>query len=268
MRPWYTTSWLLFPPLTREVQFDEKWSFVFQKEGHCDSEEEERGDNWDHVAMDPENRLLLHVVTGKRTAEHCLQVVKEVQKRTGGRTDMLLTSDEYPPYQTAIDRVYATEVAQPKKPGPGRRPKPKRVMPTDLCYATVRKTRKKGRVVEINRTVVFGSIVLLVLWLLRSTVSFVINTSFVERLNATDRGQNARKARKSYCFSKNWAMHNAMTYFVAFSYNFCWPVRTLRTKGENGKWEARTPAMAAGLANHVWTVHEWISFPSRPARLT
>ncbi|MEO5378361.1 MAG: hypothetical protein H7832_11365 [Magnetococcus sp. DMHC-6] len=65
---------------------------------------------------------------GKRTAEHCLQVVEEVQKRTGGRTDLLLTSDEYAPYQTAIKRNYATEELQPKRPGPGRPPKPKRVM--------------------------------------------------------------------------------------------------------------------------------------------
>ena len=235
-RPQYTTSWSLFLPLTREVQFDEKWDFVFKKEEHCTFEEAECGDNWDHVAMDPENRLLLQIVPGKRTAEHCLQVVKEVQKRTDGRTDLLLTSDEYSPYRTAIKRVYATEVIQPKKPGSGRQPKPKRVMPTDLCYATVRKTRKEGRIVEVKRTVVFGSFALLFLWLLRSTVSFFINTSFVERLNATDRGQNSWKARKSYCFSKDWAIHNAMTFFVAYSYNFCWPVRTLRTKSEHGKW--------------------------------
>lgn len=93
------------------MQFDEKWDFVFKKEEHCTSEEEECGDNWDHVAMDPESRLLLQVVPGKRTAEHCLQVVKEVHKRTDGRTDLLLTSDEYSPYRTAIERVYATEVA-------------------------------------------------------------------------------------------------------------------------------------------------------------
>ena len=179
---------------------------------------------------------------------------------------MLLTSDEHAPYQTAIARAYGAEVAQPKKPGPGRPPKPKREMPKDLCYATVRKTRKKGRVVEVKRTVVFGTLELLVLWLARSIVSVCINTSFVERLNATDRGQNARKTRKSYRFSKDWDLHNAMTYFVSYSYNFCWPVRTLRIQDPHGKWCIRTPAMAAGLANHVWTVHEWISFPAMPVR--
>ena len=46
--------------------------------------------------------------------------------------------------------------------------------------------------------------------------------------NGTDRNQNARKARKTLRFSKDWDMHNALTYFVAYSYNFCWPVRTLQ----------------------------------------
>ena len=69
-----------------------------KKEANCAPEEEECGDNWDHTAMDPESRLLLDVVPGKRTAEHCLQVVEDVQKRTGGRTDLLLTSDEHAPY--------------------------------------------------------------------------------------------------------------------------------------------------------------------------
>lgn len=248
------------------MQFDEKWSFVFEKEEHCDPKEEEHGNNWDHAALDPESRLLLAVVPGKRTAEHCCQVVNEVKQRTGGRTDLLLTSDEYAPYQTAIARAYGEEVAQPKKPGPGRPPKPKREMPKDLCYATVRKTRKKGRVVEVKRTVVFGTLELLVLWLARSIVSVCINTSFVERLNATDRGQNARKTRKSYRFSKDWCLHNAMTYFVSYGYNFCWPVRSLRIQDSHGKWCIRTPAMAAGLANHVWTVHEWIAFPAMPVR--
>jgi len=110
------------------------------------------GDNWDHIAIDAESRLELSVVPGKRTAENCLQLVEDVRKRTDGRTDLLLTSNKYGSYQTAIEKVYAIEVTQPKKPGPGRPSNPKRVIPNDLCYATVRKTRKKGRVVDVKRT--------------------------------------------------------------------------------------------------------------------
>jgi len=53
-----------------------------------------------------------------------------------------------------------------------------------------------------------------------------------------------------------------MTYFTLYRYNLCWVVRTLRIKGENGRWQRRTPAMAAGLADHVWSLKEWLSFPA------
>ncbi len=126
------------------------------------------------------------------------------------------------------------------------------------------KTRKNGAVVEVMRTLVFGSLALLDLYLSRSKVSLTLNTSFVERNNATDRNQNGRKVRKAYTFSKDWDVHNAMSYFVGFSYNFCWPVRSLQIKAEGGKRHDRTPAMAAGLADHVWTIEEWVTFPEKP----
>ena len=56
-------------------------------------------------------------------------------------------------------------------------------------------------------------------------------------------------------------MHVSLTYFSLYSYNFCWPVRTLRQR-EDGRSQARTPAMAAGLADHVWSLREWVTFPA------
>ena len=213
--------------------------------------------------MDSESRLLLSLVPGKRTGENCDKLVQDVKMRTGGRTDLLMTTDEHAPYEAAIEKAYSVEVAQAKPPGPGRPPGPKREMPKDLCYATVRKTREKGRVVEVVCKLVFGSAVLLGWLLSRSRVSRTINTSFVERNNGTDRGQNSRKRRKTYCFSKDWELHNAASYFIGFSYNFCWPVRTLRIEGADGEWLSRTPAMAAGLADHRWTTEEWATYPAR-----
>jgi hypothetical protein len=58
---------LLFPPLTREAQFDEKWSFVGKKEAHCepgDPLDALKGDDWSHTSVDPEHRLLLSLVPG------------------------------------------------------------------------------------------------------------------------------------------------------------------------------------------------------------
>ena len=244
---------------------DEKWAFVHNKEEHCGPGQpsERCGDNWDHVAIDPEQRLVLAVVTGKRTAENTEKLVAEVQRRTHGRTDMFFTSDEHKPYVGALKKVYGQEAPVPRRPGPGRPPHPRKAMPPDLCYATVRKTRKKGRVTEVVRALLFGTAELLRACLERSTVSRTINTAFVERHNGTDRRHNARKVRKSYCFSKDWDLHNAASYFITYSYNFCWPVRTLEVKGEDGRCLKRTPAMAAGLTDHVWSLAEWATYPAR-----
>ena len=60
-------SWSRFPPRTREVRFDEKWAFVAKKEKNCDEDDpadDHKGDTWDHVAFDPESRLVLSVVPG------------------------------------------------------------------------------------------------------------------------------------------------------------------------------------------------------------
>ena len=135
-------------------------------------------------------------------------------------------------------------------------------MPAGLVYATVTKKREGGRVVEVVRAVVFGMLCLLDVWLRRSTASNTVNTSFVERNNATDRQQNGRKRRKGYGFSRCKRMHDAATFFVSYSYNFCWAVRTLRVKVDDA-WQARTPAMAAGLADHVWTLREWLTYPAK-----
>ena len=107
-----TGSWWLFPPETREVQLDEKWGFVYQKEKACDPLDpldRLRGDDWDHTAVDPESRLLLCLVPGKREGTACKRVIQEVHDRTAGRTDLLLTSDEHAPYETAIKEVYGIE---------------------------------------------------------------------------------------------------------------------------------------------------------------
>src|SRR5512135_1251215 len=129
----------------REVQLDEKWAFVSQKEKSCDPLDpldRLRGDDWDHTAVDPESRLRLALVPGKRDGDACKDLVQQVHNRTAGRTDLLITSDEHAPYETAIKEVYSVERPRPKRPGPGRPPKPERILPADLCYATVRKARE------------------------------------------------------------------------------------------------------------------------------
>jgi IS1 family transposase len=256
---------LHFPPQTDEVQFDEKWAFVRKKRKRCNDdvpEDSRQGDNWDHVAYDPEHRLVISVIPGKRTAKNIEKLVTDFKKRTDGRIMNLITSDEYKPYKKAILKAYGKSTKVPHTGKRGRPEGSRRVPVKGLTYATVHKTRRKGRVVKIDLRAVFGSKAQVKTALETSAVSNTINTAFVERHNGTDRNRNARKVRKSYCFSKDWDVHNAMTYFTMYSYNFCWPVRTLRLQDQNEQWHSRTPAMVAGLTDHIWSLSEWLSYPA------
>jgi IS1 family transposase len=201
-------------------------------------------------------------VPGARTAENVAAVVEDVKRRTGGRLMDLITTDGYPAYESAILAAYGETVTPPRTGKRGRPRSPYKVAPAGLTYAVVEKARAKGRVVSIATRVVFGTMAAVVAALGLSRVSAAINTSFVERQNGTDRHRNARKARKSYRFSKDWRFHEAVTYLTLYTYNFCWPVRTLVVEDERGRRQPRSPAMAAGLADHVWTMAEWFSMPA------
>jgi len=238
---------------------------VGKKEKRCKDDvlaDSQYGNNWDHVAYDPEHRLVVSVVPGKRTAKNVEKLVADFKKRTGGRIMNLITSDEYKPYKKAILKAYGRKITPPAT---GKRGRPKgscRVPMKGLKYATVHKTRQRGRVVKIVLQAIFGSKSEIEAAIETSAVSKTINTAFIERHNGTDRNRNARKVRKSYCFSKDWDVHNAMTYFTMYSYNFCWPVRTLRVQDRDDRWFSRTPAMVAGLTDHIWSLREWLSYPA------
>jgi IS1 family transposase/transposase-like protein len=248
-------------PETRELQMDETWSFVAKEEKNCDEDDPEdqfRGDCWDHVAFDPEHRLVVSVVPGERTTESVRELVTDVKERLGGRAPELITTDESSAYEGAILEAFGTEVVPPRTGKRGRPRKPYKVPPAGLNYATVHKTRKKGRVVDVATRVIFGTATALEAALVNSGVSRTVNTAFVERHNGTDRNRNARKVRKTYCFSKDWWVHRAVTFFTMYSDNSCWPVRTLKMKAG----EDQTPAMMARLTDHVWTLVEWLKRPA------
>jgi len=258
----YTTNSWLFPPKTEEVQFDEKWDFVRKKEKNCDENnpaDARCGDNWDHVALDAEHKLVLDVVNGKRTVKNTKQLVENTARRLNDKPPRLITSDEYKPYKQAILESFGKKRPVRRTFKRGRPRKPHYRPSKDLVYATVHKTRVKGRVKKVSYRTVFGTEEQVAAALKLSTCSRKINTSFIERQNGTDRNRCSRKVRRSYCFSKDWDVHGAATCFSLYSYNFCWAVRTLRRPdGQKGKC---SPAMSAGLADHLWTIKEWLQFP-------
>lgn len=233
-----------------------------RKEKNCGPGDRRGGDCWDHVALDPEHRLVVSVVVGKRTEDATHELVRDAHRRTGGRVMRVITSDEYPVYEAAIRATYGQLVTPPRTGRPGRPRKARVVVPPAVTYATVHKEREHNRVVSVGTRVVLGTAAAVAAALAASAVSDAVNTCFVERHNGTDRNRCSRKARKSYTFSKDWDTHRAATAFSYFSYNFCWPVRTLRERDADGRWQSRTPAMAAGLTDHVWSLAEWLAFPA------
>jgi len=214
------------------------------------------------VAFDSESRLVVSLVVDKRTEAATHELVRDFHRRTGGRVMRLMTSDEYPVYMSAIRVAYGQVVKPPPTGRPGRPRGSRRGLPTDLTYATVHKVRENNRVVKVSMRLIFGTLAAVMLALLKSTVSHAVNTCFVERHNGTDRNRCSRKIRKSQAFSKDWDVHRAATMYSYFSYNFCWSPRTLRQRTAAGRWQARTPAMAAGLTDHVWPIAEWLAFPA------
>jgi hypothetical protein len=162
------------------VQLDEKWSYVFKKQGHCDPDgpaDANRGDYWDHVALDAESRLVLAVVPGARDAEAVEEVVGEVKGRTGGRVLDLATSDEYAAYETALVSAYGQEVTTTATGRVSREMVPEKIPPAGMNYATA----QKGRVVEVVTRVAFGTMAAIRAVLAKSKVSRHINTSILER---------------------------------------------------------------------------------------
>ena len=210
--------------------------------------------------MDAQTKLAVSLVIGPRSQANATALWQDMAARSDGALPELITTDEYRPYKEAILSAYGLAKAWSRTGKPGRPRKPRLLPPRSLVYAMVHKLRRKGRVVKVTIRRVFGTARQLTQALARSSVSKHVNTSFVERFNATVRQHNSRKARKVYTFSKTFEQHQAMSWFAIVYYNFCRPHLGLRVR-EDGCWNARTPAMAAGISDHLWSIQEFMHYP-------
>ena len=139
-----------------------------------------------------------------------------------------------------------------------------------LLYAQVVKRREKGRVVDVSTKIVFGQPDQIEARLTASPVSQAINTSFIERENLTLRQHNRRLTRKTNGFSKELSWFEKQLWLCLAYYHLVVPHDSLkqelstpeptRGNGSARRWRLRTPAMAAGLTDHIWTTTELLSF--------
>jgi hypothetical protein len=127
----------------------------------------------------------------------------------------LITSDEHRPYKEAVLRAYGVEATTTPGGLPVRAPR--LVAPPSLCYAAVQKVRRLGRVTKVVIRLIFGTAVLLARALAASAVNHAVNVTLMERQHLTDRHRDARKRRRTDCFSKCWEAHEAATYFTLYS---------------------------------------------------
>jgi transposase-like protein len=256
-----------------QAQVDELWTFIRKKQAHRQPDDPpEVGDTWIWRAIALPSRLrVVSYVSHERSEAEATAFLAQFKARTAGRTP-LFTSDKLPVYITALVANYSTVEPPPLKRGPGRpRKEPKRVLNPDLCYAQVDKRREGGRVVEVRRHIIFGSAEDIARILEADDCGSQINTAYVERDNLTSRQSNGRLVRKTLSHSKKeyfLLRHIALEDAV---YNFVRPHGALRLelpeRGAYGRrWEPRTPAMAAGITDHIWSLEELLSYRLPPPK--
>jgi hypothetical protein len=218
--------------------------------------------------IDPESKLIVSLVVGRRTAEAAEAAFCDFYERTDGCLPELITTDEYAPYLSIILSVYGVHkedlgLTAEEKEACGWASWPEFYFPVEIAYATVHKEREQGRVVKVTKQVVLGTESQVAAALRGKAVAGTINTSYVERWHGTNRHFNARKARKVYTFSKTLVFHVAVTWLCVVYYNFGWTPRTLREQlaAEPARYRPRTPAMAAGLTDTIWSWHDILTYP-------
>lgn len=236
----------------RALPCDEKWAYPGKKQSPLTPQDDsaERGDPWEVNGVAPQTTLLVTLVPGKRTAETIpRQAVADAAGR--GAADAphpAIFTDGESAYEAAILDVFGHRSPVPRPQRLGRPPAPVVRVPRDLVSAQVVKQRRAGRVIAVESRPICGKGKLpVVVAALGWTQA---NTSAIERFNLTDRTRKRRKARKTLSFSRRMRVHDWMSWMAALRYNFHHAHRALRQWTAAGRWQPRTPAMAAGLVEH------------------
>jgi IS1 family transposase/transposase-like protein len=257
-------------PVT-QVQLDEMWSFIRRKHAQqADPDGEspewsEDGRQWVWISFAPEFRLILATFVGPRTFASALQLIQMTAAVVLGVPCFF--SDGFSCYLSALIEAYHTLKTFPRTGKPGRPRKPVKEPQPDLVYGQVIKKKRQGRLQELVYRVCCGAKRL-------EELGLSIRTSLIERLNLTLRQALAPLVRKSWSFCKDRTqMRRRVVLFQAF-YNFARPHMSLRlpvseqASHASGliqpKWRHRTPGMAAGLTDHVWTFRELLTAKFEP----
>ena len=268
------SSYLIRDLHLSQVQVDELWALV-QSWGEEEAKPEaktRRRQAWVWAGIDPDSKLLLATVVGGRSLAYAQLLIHTIAWVLAPGVIPLFLSDQLAHYTTAILTHFGHWVQVPRRSKYGPAPKPRWEPLPELNYAQVVKRRFKGRVVEVTQRIVFGSTEAIAAVLSRA--GHKINTAFIERLNLTLRAHIPALGRKVLSFAKTTLGLSQQVSLTRTYYNFCLPHLSLRlqlpeplpTKGNGSPklWRSRTPAMAAGITDHVWTMQELLLFRVPP----
>jgi IS1 family transposase len=232
----------------------------------------ERQNCWVWAAIDSFTKLWLAVEVGDRSLNMAQRLVhRVVSVLAPGVVPMFLT-DQLASYEKALLAHFGCWIERvSEKSGRTLR----RWMPLErLRYAQVEKKRRRRKIVTVITRVVFGTTEAVASAL--AAVEHKINTAFIERLNRTLRAHVPGLGRREEGLAKTKQGLLRRLHLVMGYYNFCLPHLSLQealskpipTKGNGSpkKWMPRTPAMAAGITNHVWTIGEFLLFRVPPWR--
>jgi transposase-like protein len=253
-----------------QVQLDELWNFIARKHATAAApdgespDESADGRQWVWVSFAPEFRLLLAAYVGPRT----LRSAFLIQMTAAGVCGMpCFFSDGFSSYWPALIAVYH-QIKEFTRTGKRGRPRKPVLEPhPELVYAQLVKKKKRGRLHSLSERICCGAARL-------AALGQKISTSLIERFNLTLRHALAPLTRKCWGFCKDrQQLRRRVVFFQAF-YNFARPHQSLRlplpapaqpwTGLIQPKWQARTPGMAAGLTDHIWTFRELLTAKFEP----
>jgi IS1 family transposase len=202
---------------------DEVWQFCYAKAKNVPESKKGEfgyGDVWTWVAIDADTKIVPSWLVGKRDTECAMEFVNDLASRLSHRVQ--ITSDGHKPYLEAVEYAFGADVDY--------------AMLIKHYGAVQEETRySPAQCVGIDTRIISGK-----------PDEKNISTSFVERQNLTMRMSMRRFTRLTNGFSKKVRNHAAAIALHYMHYNFCRIHKTLRV----------TPAMEAGLTDHVWTLDE------------
>jgi IS1 family transposase/transposase-like protein len=260
-----------------QVQMDELFALLSAvKDGEVSEQQAikrlSRSPHWVWVAMDPVCKLILAVEVGDRTLAMAQRLVHQITEVLAPHSAPLFLTDGFGEYLTALVTHYGRWIHPERRHDKGPQPKPRWMPLPELLYAQVVKRYRRRRIVGVKHRVIFGPAALIESILAKR--GWKINTAFAERLNLDFRQHVAAIGRRVNTLCKHEAgLRQQLALFHTY-HNFILPHASLRLPlpelepvpgtGATKRWQPRTPVMAAGLTDRVWSLRDVLLYRVPP----